>query len=167
MSWGTLIGVLILALSIVGMGFVIEESLRIRDCKVQILDFKSDKYSLTPKKVFRLKISNPTLLPVNVKRIEVYWDVETGSGKKLTYAHGFVTGKYTIKPGSNIKIDVPMKIYSTNPTNPTNPTNRANLKNFLFGNLEDELENGEIRGVAYASSILGDVNIPFSMKKGY
>ena len=129
MPW-KIASILFLTISVASVGFFMEESLKMRDCKVEVIDFKPEE------KTLKLRITNPTLFPLKVKKIENYRDVSIANSETL----GCFKGELIIQPGSSTEAYIPVN----------QPERGIKL---------------QIRGVVYATGIFGEAEIPFSTGK--
>jgi|GEM_PF-5156064 LEA14-like dessication related protein len=135
MPW-KIASVLLLTISVASAGLFMEESLRMRDCKVEILDFKVE----STKAVLKLKITNPTLFPLNLRKIEVHQ-----RNFEKTHTLGVYRGKLTIQPKSHVEVYIPVDLQA----------------------LVDRGTKYGTGGTVYVTGVFGDATIPFSMGFGF
>ena len=123
--------VLFLTISVVSAGFFVEENLKMRDCRVEVLDFRVEP----AKAVLKLKITNPTLFPLNVRKIEIH-RIQGIESRTL----GCFTGRIIIQPSSSAEVFIPVNVQGLG-----------------------SAARYEIGGTAYVTGIFGDATIPFSL----
>ena len=106
--------VLFLTISVVSAGFFVEENLRVRDCKVDVVDFKVE----SEKAILKLKITNPTLFPLTIRHIEIHQI----QGFEKTHTLGLLREEQIIQPESYVEVFVPI-----------NTSNLHNLARYEIG----------------------------------
>ncbi|MBO8183680.1 MAG: hypothetical protein H0Z28_12990 [Archaeoglobus sp.] len=95
MDW-KVASLLLLTVSIASAGLIMGEMVKMRNCRAEIIDFKEN--------VLELRITNPTLSPLKVSKIEIYRDVNALNSKTLT----ILKTDMIIQPNSYADVYIPL-----------------------------------------------------------
>ena len=97
MDW-KIASILLLTISVVSAGFIMQESLKMRNCEVEA-NFNAEK------KILKLRITNPTQFPMKIDEIEIYKDVNVMNSEILSS----VKAEIIVQPDSYTDIYIPLK----------------------------------------------------------